>query len=232
MNATRSEWEEREDAFGPATEVRELIEVFCQTPDAILLESIVDRVCHQSRPMSDETIARHVRKYCGTPDMGWSDPASGIFVGRYPAVPDEDLTTFLSAGLGSHVLTQPASGIQIRQEILLSVRNHYKYLQIQNVIFVVASLLLEKHLPIPRGQVIWPLPALFPQIGGTCSGLFCGHPGFFPDDFVQIELEVPLIFVEVYPITELEFRFIEMHGSDNFEEAVEDGEFDLLNLAR
>jgi len=52
MNATRSEWEEREDAFGPATEVRELIEVFCQTPDAILLESIVDRVCHQGTRFS------------------------------------------------------------------------------------------------------------------------------------------------------------------------------------
>lgn len=182
--------------------------------------------------MSEESIARHVQKFCGRPDKGWSDPGSGILVGRYPAVPDDDLTTFLSAGLGSHVLTQPASGVRIRQEILLSVKNHYKYLPIQNVIFVVASLLLEKHLPIPRGQAIWPLPVFFPEIGGTCSGLYCGHPGFFPDDFLQIDLEIPLIFVEAYPLTEREFRFIKTHGSDKFEEAVENGEFDLLNLAR
>ena len=182
--------------------------------------------------MQSTLLTNHVRRHCGEPNDAWEFQKYNVYVGRYDDVPVEGISSFVTAGLSSHVLFQPRSGKKIRQELVASSIEKFRTAALPNLLFATAEMVIETHKPLLRGQVIWPLASLFPEYGGSCIGIYCGPPGYFSDEFIVFDSNPDVVFVELYPVTEDECRFVEKHGYEKFEDSMEEGRVQILDFSR
>lgn len=176
------------------------------------------------------TLESHVLHFCGPTSEAWAEDGSGILVGRYDGKPIPELTTFLTAGLSAQRLTQP-SGREISQELLCTTLSRYKHLPFQRLLLASAKLVLKEKRALQRGQLLGPLGPLFKE-APRLQGFYCGYPSYFEDEFIILDRSPPIVFVELYPITVAEMEYVRSNGALPFEEAVESGGIDLLDMER
>lgn len=180
-----------------------------------------------------QSVADHVRQFCGDPAQSWADDESGLLVGAYKNVPEQGLTTFLTAGLGSHILLQDDSQTLISQELLCTVDSAFQKLPFERLLLATAKMVVQAHKPLLRGQILGPFGRLFAEMPEIkCEAFYCGCPSFFDDEFIVFGAETNLIFVELYPITAAELELIVASGPQAFEGAIESGMINILDLGR
>ena len=103
--------------------------------------------------------------------------------------------------------------------------------EIASVLHAVAAELLEKHVALPRGQVIGPRGPLVP--GSSLEAIACLSPWYWPDSFASFQegsrITVMVWLVPIYPA---EAEFIRKAGVDAFEARISEIDPDLLDLRR
>jgi hypothetical protein len=176
-------------------------------------------------------LVEHLGRHFGDGDdqaQAWSFAESGYGIVTYPNQPFAGAITYLTTGLSRHILTQ-ASGAQIAQELFISVRSEFAVCRPEVSLASLAEDFLERHTPIPNGQVIgWHKGVLEPRF----SAVFCTSARCFPETFEQIEGDPPTVFVWLIPITGVEATYCRTHGHQAFDDLLLAENPDLLDLDR
>lgn len=175
----------------------------------------------------------HLESFLGPIAGGWARDANRqrlpCQVVWFEEAPDRGLMTYATLGLSRHALQ--SSTKTIRQELLLSVRRSFGSTQLVGVISTVAEMLLARHQPLLRGDV---LPPAGPIVSGsTLSALYAAIPVLLPDAFAVFEgSEPPTVFVWLVPVTAVEADLIGSHGWSWFEDQLVEQQPDLFDLGR
>lgn len=177
-------------------------------------------------------ITDHLRRHYRRAEPECVGEAQGIKVLRVRDCPVEGISTYLTEGLNKSSFTQRESGRLIRQELLLSCLKQFESDEVPAILLATAILATERNLPLLRGELVWPLDTMFLEFGGRCVGLLFDVPGYFSDDFLVVDAAVPVVFVELFPLTEAECRFAEHYGVDELRDRIEAGSIDPLDHAR
>ena len=110
-----------------------------------------------------ELLKAHMDRHCGKiPTLYFKEDSTGIGVAKFVDLPDVGLTTFVSTGLSGHILKQN-SGVDIRQELLMTVDNKFGKMQHEISLFTMAKIILDSHKGILREQIIGPLGLIYPE---------------------------------------------------------------------
>ncbi|HVJ21030.1 MAG TPA: suppressor of fused domain protein [Polyangiaceae bacterium] len=159
----------------------------------------------------------------------WSFDDAGFGIVTYDDQPVRGAITYLTMGLSRHVLEQ-RSGKSICQELLMSVRADQKEISPERSLASLAHDFLERHSPIPDGQVIGWQGGVFP--GSRFTAVFCTSARYFPESFAHVDCDPPIVFVWLIPITESEATYCRSHGASAFEDLLVAQDPDLLDLDR
>lgn len=185
-----------------------------------------------NKPYCD-LLKEHIDKYCGEePDKFFKEGTTDISVAKFNNVPYDGLTTFLSIGLSGHIFIQE-SGLNIRQELLVTVDTRFSEVSVEDIIFSVIKEMLDTHKPLKLGQVIGSRGLLFEEEKEiTLTSCLCSHPAFFPEDFSLFENINTTVFVELIFISTNEAEWIKENGWSGFFDLVNNQKIDVLNLHR
>lgn len=154
---------------------------------------------------------------------------SGFWVLKYNNQPDRKACSYITAGIGRHILEQ-SSGSRIRQELMITVWEEFESLHPEHQLASLSLDLIDRHIPIPNNQVI-------PWSGGVFEGhnfsaVYCTSARHMPEEFEIIEDDPCLIFVWLIPIYPEEQAFINESGWSEFEKIIENEQPDFFNLKR
>src|SRR6185369_4534715 len=179
------------------------------------------------------SLVEHLKRHLGEDDdksaPALTFPDLGFGILTYLDQPVRGATTYLTVGLSRHVLSQ-ASGKPISQELLMSVRTDTKNVRPEMSLASLAHDFLERHVPIPDGQVIGWHGGVFPD--SRFTAIFCTSARYFPSEFERTDGDPPVVFVWLVPITQGEAMYCRTHGHSAFEELLLTQDPDLLDLER
>lgn len=181
-----------------------------------------------------ELLKEHISIYCGeNPCDVFHESLTGIKVAKFKDIPEEGLVTFLSVGLSGHLLQQD-SGRKIRQEFLITIDENFAFLDVEDVIFSVAKLVLDRHIALKQGELLGPRGSLFED--ESCAGItsmMCGYPAYFPDGFAFFEMNDEVtVFVELILLTTQEASLAKDAGWSALMEEISKGVINILDLTR
>lgn len=180
---------------------------------------------------SGPNVVQHLDEILGVQEDQriWSFKEDGFWVLEYTNTPTKHANTYLSTGLGRHVLGQN-SGTPIRQELLMTVWEEYSSFDPAEKVASLSFDLLERHIPIPNHQVI-------PWHGGIFGGLkfsalYCTGARHMAEEMEVIEGDPNLVFVWLIPIYPSEQEFCKEMGWQAFEDKINKQQPDFFNLER
>ncbi|WP_250627765.1 suppressor of fused domain protein [Pinirhizobacter soli] len=178
------------------------------------------------------TIIDHIRTYVGAPTDVWDDSAGEIDLrlATIRGVPDPEVDTWITIGLGKHVLRLP-SGKDVRQEFVFSHRRTIPDSAVNSLLFFICEICLSRHAAYAKGDLI-ELPAEAITSTGV-TALYCTSPIQFDDAFDVYEgTDPPTVFVWLTPITTSEVLFVQENGWQLFESRLDAENTDVYDALR
>lgn len=175
--------------------------------------------------------AEHLEHHLGRIERVWSsDDCPGVSVCLFRGVPRAGAVTLATLGLSEHVLALNDTR-QVRQELLLMVRDTHPLDDLRDVLFHIAHEVMERHHALLRGDVI--------RLGYTLTedsaarALYASIPVILPDEFSVLEGSAPAtVFVWLVPLLPAEAQLAKELGWNDFEDRLEAADPDLLDLSR
>lgn len=179
-------------------------------------------------------LKQHIDRYLGpTPSAITAESRHGLRAATFDDAPEPKLKTILTIGLSGHLLHQQ-SGRDIRQELMATFDRRFGSLPWAEVLLAAATVIVQRHTPVQRGEVLGPAGPLFPEAPWChATALLCTPPSFFGEEFSEPEFEEErIVFVELIPITTEEAEWIGAQGWSKFFDRVNRDEINILDLQR
>lgn len=178
------------------------------------------------------SVIEHIEGYLGKISGGWCDrkvPGS-IHVVTLKDQPIEGVTTYVTLGLSEFELSRP-SGATIRQELVFSANNTFSAHDVAGFLLSLGEHLRERKRAVLRGEVIGPSRPLL--CGTRVNAAYFTNPTPFDDGFAEFSnVDPPVIFALVVPLTNDEAKLISDHGWNWFEDELESQDPDIWDLNR
>ena len=173
-----------------------------------------------------------MEKFLGTISEGWSDDVAGKFtkVLRFEDQPENGIATYATLGLSEDELDLK-NGRAMRQELLLSAHASLPSNEIASFLAYCAELIRKRGRAALRGEVI---DFLHPLVdGATVSAVYATNPTPFDEGLAEFfNVDSPVIFALLVPITAKEVSLIGNHGWNWFEDSLEAQDPDIWDLKR
>jgi hypothetical protein len=178
------------------------------------------------------SVPEHIEGYLGKISAGWSDTASshGIQVVSFKDQPAAGITTYVTLGLSEVVLDLPKDR-KIRQELVVSALDSFSGDDIAGFLLSLAEHIKVRERAVLRGEVIGPSRPVLN--GATVSAVYVTNPTPFDSHFSEFSnVEPPVIFALVVPITEKEASLVFSQGWNWFEDMLESQDPDIWDFKR
>jgi hypothetical protein len=159
-------------------------------------------------------------------------PDPKISAMRFINTPMDGITSYVTLGLSAWAFVQRGSGRRIRQELVATCLPEFDSNEVAAMLLATAAILVDRAIPLQRDELVWPLPPFLEHVGGKFVGFLSSSPGYFDDRFALLDADLPILFVEIYPLTERECRFAECEGVEALLDAIEQGQVDVLDFSR
>jgi hypothetical protein len=186
-------------------------------------------------PNVPDALIPHLEAHLGPIVGGWSEDNAGVrlpfHVVHFADAPASGLVTYSTLGLSRHVLGQKTAG-DVRQELLLIVRDREKSGRLVSALAALGELVAERHRAIPRGAAVPMGAPLLP--GSLLDTFYVAEPVLLAPDFaVRLTATVPpTVFAWLVPIAASELALIDAHGWGWFEDRLAEQKRDLTDLHR
>ena len=189
------------------------------------------------RGVADPPLVRHLEGHLGPLRSGrrLPPPAGGgaappLYVAEFADRPAAGAVTLATLGLSERVLEQEG-GDGIRQELLFCFYRRPDQQDLERLLLSVAEELLAGGRALAARSLLGPHGPLLPGVG--VEALYATAPVYFPDSLAALrEVEPPVVFVWLVPVTAAEAAFIARRGGEAFEGLLEELDPDLLDLER
>lgn len=173
--------------------------------------------------------SQHLESHLGPIDRGWSG-GGHIQVVRFCNQPHEGVDTLATLGLSDMPLPLD-SGREVRQELLVSVYNHFDAEAVASFLLTFAEYVEMHSRALLRGDVVGPSSPLIPQV--KADGVYAAMPVFFEDELATYSKTSPsTVIVWLIPIRKEEADYVRTCGWDAFEDLLESVELDFWDLNR
>jgi hypothetical protein len=173
----------------------------------------------------------HLEQFLGPIQGGWSPDATGVPFQvvwfRPPAF--EGVVAYTTLGLSGHLLHGPSR--DARQELVLAVRGEFQSPQMASAVAELGAMVLDRHRPILRGEILPPRDPIFP--GTSPTTFYAAPPVFLPDEFGEFPGSDPAtVLAWMVPVSTGEAELVASHGWPWFEQRLADDQPDLFDLRR
>ena len=178
------------------------------------------------------SIINHVETYLGEIDSAWKPDSTfyGISVSRFLNQPADSMSTYVTFGLSHHKLLLTGNK-EVCQELMLTTLNNIPGDEIASFLLRISDLVLSKHEGLLRGQVIGPGKPLFS--GSSMNAVYASIPVIFDEGLATFKGSSPAtVMVWLIPIYSNEAIYIDQHGWESFEDALESKDPDLWDVER
>lgn len=183
--------------------------------------------------MSTPPLIAHCESHLGPIVTGWVDDENGtrlpFQVAEFAKSPIDGASVLCTLGLSKIPLRVGDSTRRLRQELVMMFRDADGRRNLPAILQQVGMKAIELDLACYPGDVIGPKNAL--QAGASVSALYVTLPVYLPDSF-QVCHEESTVFAWLVPITKSEADFVRARGRDEFENALEAADPDLLDFSR
>lgn len=182
--------------------------------------------------MSDPGLIRHMERYLGPIDYGWSSPQGpqGIQAVRFLGQPHEGATTYTTLGMSQRVLPMPKNR-KVRQELLIFAEKGYPGKELASFLLTFCEYVMSQKQALLRGDVVGPASPLIPDV--RCNSVYASIPVMHADGLATYEGSKPAtVFVWLVPLLDVEASYIRSNGWSRFEDILEAKNPDFGNLNR
>ena len=181
------------------------------------------------------TLPEHLERFLGPIQGGWSKDAAGNDLPFHVVRCDGGLlggvTAYATLGLSRFPLRSPASGRDIRHELLMIVRSDADPGTVPGLLQQLGLEALGGERPFLAGEVIGPRGTLFQQ--GPMAAVYFAPPVYWPDQFGQCSVAGgTAVIAWCIPLTPAEAMFASSVGREQFEDLLATQQPDLASIER
>ncbi|ACC76293.1 suppressor of fused domain protein [Paraburkholderia caribensis] len=179
------------------------------------------------------TLIEHLETNLGPIAEGWKDDSTvgnALRVVRFPNQPFQGASTFATLGLSESKVSLP-NGNHCGQELLFAAWDRYQAPHVGSFLLTFGAQVRNRQRALLRGDVIGPSAPLIP--GVAANAIYASNPVIYPEELARYDDDgSPTVFVWLVPLMEAEGRFAKTQGWNQFEDALEKANPDLLDLDR
>jgi suppressor of fused protein SUFU len=183
-----------------------------------------------------ESLIGHLERYLGEIECGWTRSPDGekmpFQVARCRGGILEGTAAYCTIGLSKFSLCSVKSSRNIKQELLIFVREPCDAPNVPAVLQQLAAASLHHESPYLRGEIIERSNPMFR--GKNFVAFYAAAPFLLPDEFgvVTGKTEDDVVLVWMIPITADEAAFVREFGWREFENLIQARQVDLSSLNR
>lgn len=181
--------------------------------------------------MSD--LPAHLEQHLGPITGGWSNSTEGdplgVTLARFAGAPVAGASTYCTLGMSSVPLE--LDDRRVRHELLAACWDRCFVSGLGGLLAGLSLQVTDRGVALRRGEVLRFGGPLFE--GTQASALYAAEPAYFPPGLgVWRGSDPPTVIVWLVPIYDAEAEFVAEHGWDAFENLLQEGDPDLLDLQR